>query len=566
MALRQVDRPAGSIWPSCSGIRDEVTRLYEDILIHVTSFFRDPDVFETLKTHVLPEILKAQVGRGADSRLGGRLLHGRRGLLARDLACSSSWRDSHSAPDPDLRLRRERDGHREGARRRSSPTASLRDVSDERRRRYFTKADARLSHQQDGPRSVRVRPARPRPRPAVLEAGSGELPQRPHLLRPGAAEAGPPDASLRAEPDRLPAARPHREHLRASPSCSRPSTRRTRSSRARRLPARCDSPRGSSRIRRGSVRVAEPDPGRRSAARVDVAKHLDRMLLARYAPPGVLVNEKMEILQFRGADRSVSAAGAGRAAERPHQDGASRAGRGAARGDRAGQEGAWRRSGGTGVEVDQDGLTQDLQPRGASVHRAARTCKEPLFVVLFEEAVPPKREGQASRATAEDAAAEASKETRRLPKARARAGRDQGVSAVADRGARADERRSQLRQRGAGLRERRAPEHERGAGDGEGRAAVDQRGADHRQRRAPQPQSGGHARSTATSSTCWPPSTSRSSFSTASGGSAASRPRRSSILNVVPSDLGRPLDDIKPNIDVARSRPADRRGHRDRWR
>src|SRR5207344_1606370 len=33
---------------------------------------------------------------------------------------------------------------------------------------------------------------------------------------------------------------------------------------------------------------------------VDLGKHLDRMLLARYAPPGVLVNEKMQVLQFRG--------------------------------------------------------------------------------------------------------------------------------------------------------------------------------------------------------------------------------------------------------------------------
>ena len=28
---------------------EEVRALYEDILIHVTSFFRDPEVFESLK-------------------------------------------------------------------------------------------------------------------------------------------------------------------------------------------------------------------------------------------------------------------------------------------------------------------------------------------------------------------------------------------------------------------------------------------------------------------------------------------------------------------------------------
>src|SRR2546430_4960369 len=36
----------------------EVEALYEDILIKVTSFFRDPDAFEALKTQVFPSILK----------------------------------------------------------------------------------------------------------------------------------------------------------------------------------------------------------------------------------------------------------------------------------------------------------------------------------------------------------------------------------------------------------------------------------------------------------------------------------------------------------------------------
>src|SRR5260370_5166998 len=36
----------------------EVEALYEDILIKVTSFFRDPDAFEALKSEVFPSILK----------------------------------------------------------------------------------------------------------------------------------------------------------------------------------------------------------------------------------------------------------------------------------------------------------------------------------------------------------------------------------------------------------------------------------------------------------------------------------------------------------------------------
>ena len=50
--------------------------------------------------------------------------------------------------------------------------------------------------------------------------------------------------------------------------------------------------------------VAEPGkvsdaPGRPSAI-VDVGKQLDRLMLARYAPPGVLITEKLDVLQFRG--------------------------------------------------------------------------------------------------------------------------------------------------------------------------------------------------------------------------------------------------------------------------
>jgi len=37
---------------------EEVKTLFNDILIQVTSFFRDPGAFDSLKTHILPKILK----------------------------------------------------------------------------------------------------------------------------------------------------------------------------------------------------------------------------------------------------------------------------------------------------------------------------------------------------------------------------------------------------------------------------------------------------------------------------------------------------------------------------
>ncbi|HEY1718313.1 MAG TPA: chemotaxis protein CheB [Verrucomicrobiae bacterium] len=39
---------------------DEISALFNDVLINVTSFFRDAEMFETLKTRIFPEILKAK--------------------------------------------------------------------------------------------------------------------------------------------------------------------------------------------------------------------------------------------------------------------------------------------------------------------------------------------------------------------------------------------------------------------------------------------------------------------------------------------------------------------------
>jgi two-component system CheB/CheR fusion protein len=38
----------------------EVEALYHDLLINVTSFFRDSEVFETLKGRIFPEIAKGK--------------------------------------------------------------------------------------------------------------------------------------------------------------------------------------------------------------------------------------------------------------------------------------------------------------------------------------------------------------------------------------------------------------------------------------------------------------------------------------------------------------------------
>lgn len=80
----------------------EVEALYRDLLINVTSFFRDPDLFETLKESVFPQIIKAKP-LAAPLRLWvPGLLHGSGGLFAGHCAVGVLRRQTGAPPDPDL--------------------------------------------------------------------------------------------------------------------------------------------------------------------------------------------------------------------------------------------------------------------------------------------------------------------------------------------------------------------------------------------------------------------------------------------------------------------------------
>src|SRR5262249_61220801 len=59
MALRKIEK-LGDYVDFLRQRREEVDALYQDILINVTSFFRNPDAFEALKQAAYPAILKAR--------------------------------------------------------------------------------------------------------------------------------------------------------------------------------------------------------------------------------------------------------------------------------------------------------------------------------------------------------------------------------------------------------------------------------------------------------------------------------------------------------------------------
>ena len=212
---------------------------------------------------------------------------------------------------------------------------------------------------------MRVRPARPRPRPAVLEAGSRQLSQRPHLFRSGAAEADHSQPSLCAEPAGLPAARPQREHLGLRPAVlgGRQGEQGLRAHgapehAALRPPFR-PAPGGTPDRGPRHPGAGSRQGRRRQAPRPDPAGPL--------RPAGRPHQRADGDPPIPWPDRIVSATGARRSAERRHQDGASRAGRRLARRDRPGEEGHGAchadRGGGRSGRV-----LAPVQPGGPPVH------------------------------------------------------------------------------------------------------------------------------------------------------------------------------------------------------
>ena len=77
---------------------DEVTLLFRDLLIGVTTFFRDSEAFAALDTDVIPRLLEARERRRLRAGLGARLRHRRGGLLDRHPAARAHWTTLAKAP------------------------------------------------------------------------------------------------------------------------------------------------------------------------------------------------------------------------------------------------------------------------------------------------------------------------------------------------------------------------------------------------------------------------------------------------------------------------------------
>ena len=124
------------------GNADEVRALYQDCLITVTSFFRDPDAFQALCEKVFPALLKNRPPGSAHPRVGARLRHRRGGLFDRHLPAGARGRAEGEPSFQVFGTDLSREAF-EKARAGTYLANIAQDVSPERLRRFFTKVDAR---------------------------------------------------------------------------------------------------------------------------------------------------------------------------------------------------------------------------------------------------------------------------------------------------------------------------------------------------------------------------------------------------------------------------------------
>lgn len=380
MALRRMDGRAEYL----SLLRrdpNEVRSLYEEVLIHVTSFFRDREAFEVVASKVLPAILKDKPA-GAPVRFWvpgcstGEEVYSLAILLLEALRDSTRPIQIFGSDVSEAIIAKARAG--------VYAEAALRDVSDERRKRYFVKTDTgyRINKAvRDLCVFVQHDLARDPPFAKldlvscrnVLIYFQQELQKRIvatfhyALCQPGFLLLGRTESISSFDQLFSPVDKSHKIFVRkGGQSALRFAPRLEGRPTERHLVARDGS-----------------EPTQRAP---DVAKQVDRLLLARYAPPGVVINQKMQVLSFRGQTGTFlePAPGAPQSnlisMARPGLLSALRPAIAQAARDMA----PVRTS---GVDVDHAGGTTTCDVVVVPL-AGLPELKEPLFVVLFEDTRP----------------------------------------------------------------------------------------------------------------------------------------------------------------------------------
>ena len=280
----------------------EVRSLYRDILIHVTRFFRDPDSFAALKTLVFPRIVADAAARGPIRIWVPGCATGEEAYSIAIALLEHLGEDATSAPMQVFGTDVSEEAI-ERARAGVYPESISADVSPERLRRFFTRVDghyriskivrdacvfARQDLTRDPPfskldlivcRNVLIYLG---PRLQRKLMGVFHYALKPNgFLMLGSTESIGTSAEFFTIQDKR-----HRVYTR------RPGHGRGHAD----VPSILDASFGRGRFERLPARAPRPQgrPG------VDLQSEVTRMLLVRYSPPSVLVDDELQIVQTRG--------------------------------------------------------------------------------------------------------------------------------------------------------------------------------------------------------------------------------------------------------------------------
>ena len=159
----------------------------------------------------------------------------------------------------------------------------------------------RIPGRQAPPRTLHFHPAGSDQRPALLQAGFDQLPERADL--PGAgSEADHPHSPLRAQAGRVPDAGGLGDRPRIPRTCSGRWIRNTRSTAGKRSRERLHFDYAAGGFLPGARPAAKKtvlaDQGMWNSR--ELQKKVDLVLLARFSSAGVVVDEDMEVLEIRG--------------------------------------------------------------------------------------------------------------------------------------------------------------------------------------------------------------------------------------------------------------------------
>jgi two-component system CheB/CheR fusion protein len=360
----------------------EVGVLYQDILINVTSFFRDPETFTALKNVVFPRFLEK---RSSDTPLRVWVPGCSTGEEAYSLAmCFSEFSDERGVSLPIQFFASDIDEAAiEKARQGLYPDNIVQDVSPERIRRFFMKTEqgyqiskpirelcvfARQNLIKDPPFSkmdlISCRNLMIYFGPVLQKK---VLPILHYALNPtgylmlGKSESIGEFANLYTLVDKN----------------SRIYSKKTSSTMLH-----FDSERGPAR-EKADVKKKEED---RAVGGAGIQKEADSIILSRYSPAGLVINEDMEILQFRGNISPYLKPQPGKASLNLMK----MAGESLAMELRIlirqshGKDAAVRKE---GIKVRQDGVVSTINIEAVAFK--SRDSKERLFLVVFEDAAAP---------------------------------------------------------------------------------------------------------------------------------------------------------------------------------